>query len=52
MHLSQHLCCPLLCFTYPFIEPFGIRALGVCWGKIKSRMQDDESGFGVKVLKI
>jgi hypothetical protein len=36
--------------THPSVNPFGVRAFLVGWGKIDSRMQNDEGSFGMEVL--
>ena len=36
--------------AYPSVNPFDVRAFLVGWGKIDSRMQNDEGSFGMEVL--
>lgn len=36
--------------TCPSVNPFGVRAFLVGWGKIDSGMQNDEGSFGMEVL--
>jgi hypothetical protein len=36
--------------THPSVNPFGVRAFLVGWGKIDSGMQNDEGSFGMEVL--